>query len=82
MNMRNSATWQQIENVGETTSRMFDIARKKVEGMKRNMPCSQEKKKIRAMMLCSKTQIRKLKGTKVDEEIMKKRQLEAQMEGM
>lgn len=69
MNMMNSATWQQIENVDEMASRIFDIARKKVEGMTRNIPYSQEKKKARALILFSKMQLRKLRGIKVDEKL-------------
>ena len=70
--MMNTVMQQQIENVDEIISRIFEIARKKVEGMKRNILYSKEKEKARAKILYSKIQIRKLRGIQIDEEIMKK----------
>ena len=75
-------TRQQIETIDQTISKILEVARKKVEGMKRNIPYSNEKKETRALVLYAKMQIRTLKGIKVDKEIMSKRQVEANLEGI
>ena len=45
MSMMNTATWQQIENINKIISRIFDIARKKVEGMKKIFHIQKKRKK-------------------------------------
>jgi len=82
MDMEYDTTRQRIENVDQVISKILDGARKKVEGMKRNIPFSQEKKTARALVLYAKMQIRKLKGVRVDEEVMAKRQKEANLDGI
>jgi len=80
--MSYETTRNKIEVVDEIISRVLETARKKVEGMKRNIPFSREKMRIRAKMLYARMQLRKLKGGRVDVEIMRKRQEEGELEGI
>ena len=80
--MMKSTIYHQIETVDIIIIKIINTATKKVEGMKRNVPYSNEKKRCRASLLYSKIQLRKCKGIVVDEDIMKKRQNEAQLLGI
>ena len=55
---------------------------KKAEGVERNIPFSDVKKKCGANLVCMKMQVRKVKGLKVDEDIMNRRKREAQIDGL
>ena len=58
----------------------MSIATKKVEGMKRSIPHSHEKEKIRSMVLCCKMRLRECKGKVVDGDLMRKRKERAEMQ--
>ena len=59
---------------------MLNIATKKVEGIKRNVLFSSEKRQWRAQVLFFKALIQKMKGIAVDKSIMEKRKKEAKIE--
>ena len=69
-----------MEQIDIIITRMLNTATKKVEGMKRNIPYSKEKRKRRATVLYYKAVLRKMKGIAIDEEIMEKRRSEAKVE--
>ena len=64
--MENSFSNQEIETIDEVITRMFTATTKKVEGMKRNVPCSKEKEKRKSLVSCYKMRMRELKGGIVD----------------
>ena len=69
----------QMEQIDQILTRIFTVALKKVEGMKRSVPYSKEKEKRRANLLYLKMKLRKAKGKVVDRELMEKRRQEAQV---
>ena len=77
--MEISCSHEEIEVVDDLITRMFQVATKKVEGMKRAIPFSQEKEKRRSMVLYYKMRIRELKGGAVDSELKEKRKERAQI---
>ena len=66
-------SYQQIEHIDNVVTTMLNQARKKVEGMKRNISYSQEKAKRSGTMLFWKSKIRQLKGKPVDTDAMNRR---------
>ena len=64
---------EEIECIDELITRILNIARKKVEEMKRGVPYSLEKARIRDTILYWKAHIRRKKGRIVDVEVMEKR---------
>ena len=68
-----SLTNQQIEYIDNVVTTMLNQARKKVEGMTRNIPYSYEKAKRWGTMLFWKSKIRQLKGKPVDVDALNRR---------
>ena len=64
---------EEIEYIDELITRILNIARKKVEGMKRGVPYSLEKARIRDTILYWKAHIRRNKKGIVNVEVMEKR---------
>ena len=54
MSIENNPLNHVMEQVDKLITRILNTARKKVEGMRRNMPHSKEKEKRRSMLLCLK----------------------------
>ena len=52
---------------------------RKVEGIKRNVPYSEEKEKRSTNVLYRKMQLRKLRGIIIDKELIEKRKWEAEI---
>ena len=77
--MKVHTTRYQMEQVDEIITRIFTTALKKVEGMKRTVPYSNEKMKRRATLLYWKMKLRQIKQKVVDKELMEKRKEEAQV---
>ena len=75
--MKMHTTRHQMEQIDEILTRIFTVALKKVEGMKRTVPYSKEKVKRRANLLYWKMKLRKIKRKVVDKELMEKRRNEA-----
>ena len=69
-----------IEKMDEMITKIFQVALRKVEGMKRNVPYSKQKEKQRAKLLYRKMQVRRLKGILIDNEVMEKKRRIAQIE--
>ena len=65
-------TYHELGTMDEIITKISSAAIKKVEGIRRNILFSQEKKRTRAALLRIKIQIRKIKGIKVDKDTMKK----------
>ena len=61
MNLGIQPTHDQLETIDEIITYIFTSVRKKVEGLKRNIPFSNEKEKRRSTMIIWKTLIRKNK---------------------
>jgi len=80
--IRRSATYHQMEQVDEILTRIFNVATKKVEGMRRNILFLSEKERQRAALLYCKMQLRKCKEIAVDNKLMVKRKNQAQMNGV
>ena len=62
----------EMEKVHELTTRTLNAARKKVEGMARNAPCSKEKEKRRPMALCLKAVLQMKRGIAADKGMTEK----------
>ena len=59
---------------------ILNTATKKIEGMRRTIPYSQEKEKRRSMVLYCKMKLRQLKGVAIDVDLMQSRMRRAEME--
>ena len=75
--MEISCSHNEIEVVDEIMTRMLQVATKKVEGMKRSIPFSQEKESRRSAVLYYKMKIREMKGVAIDSELKDKRKVRA-----
>ena len=75
--MERSCSYNEIEVVDEIITRMLQTATKKVEGMKRSIPFSQEKERRRSMVLYYKMKIREIRGGAIDAELKEKRKVRA-----
>ena len=67
-----SPTHQQIEHIDHVMTKALNVATKKVERPKRNMPYSKEKVRRKGTLQCWRSHLRKLKGVRIDEGKMEK----------
>ena len=68
-----------MEVLDELITNILRTATKAVEGMKRNVPYSQEKEKRRSFVLYCKMKLRQLKGIAIDNELMESKRKRAQV---
>ena len=61
---------------------ILNTVTKKVEGMRRTIPFSNEKEKRRSMVLYCKMKLRQLKGAAVDLNLMESRKQRAEMDNV
>ena len=69
----------EMEVLDELITNILRTATKAVEGMKRNVPYSQEKEKRRSFVLYCKMKLRQLKGIAIDNELMESKRKRAQV---
>ena len=79
INMGNNQLNHEMEQVDKLVTRMLNTARKKAEGMRRDVPHSKEKEK-RYVALCLKEVLRLKRGIAGDEVMMKKRKSTSEIE--
>ena len=77
-----SITEQEIERLDETIGFVLDSARKYVEGMKRNVPYSKKKMKLRAKKNFYISRLKQLDGRRIDKQAMRRKQEIAEIENM
>ena len=70
--MGNNPLHHEMEQVDKLVTRILNTAKKKVEGMRRNVPCSKEKEKRRSVVLCLKEVLRLKRGIAIDDGMMEK----------
>lgn len=70
---------EEIEKIDELITQIFREATKKVEGIRRNIPYSHEKEKVRSKVLYSKMKLRELQGKVVNIDLMNSRKQKAEM---
>ena len=66
---------KKIEYVNVVITRVLNCTRKKVKGMRRRVPCTKEKIRVRDTILHWKVCIRKTKGIQVEAEVTESRKL-------
>ena len=69
----------ELEQIDETITTILNTATKKVEGMRRTIPFSNEKEKRRSMVLYCKMKLRQLKGAAVDLNLIESRKQRVEM---
>ena len=70
--IQNRPTHQDIERIDKVITRILNVARKKVERMKRSILFSIEKEKRRAALLFWKRITNSLLGKRIDEGVLEK----------
>ena len=71
---------EEIEKIDNLITQIFRDATRKVEGIKRRIPYSHQKEKVRSKVLYCKMKLRQIQGKVVDNDLMESRRVKAEME--